>query len=96
MSKIHTSQGILFRETHVCEAKARSTAKLVHGVLEGERRKSEAFRREESAWKKHKRLANLERKFPLSLVAKEHEERFYIRERVKTCKPKRSYVINVS
>jgi enhancer of polycomb-like protein len=58
------------------------TAELVSGVLKREQLKREASQQAKAVWEKREDFANLKRKFPSLLNAKEDEELFYDKERV--------------
>ena len=65
-----------------------TTAELVSGVLKREELKREASQQAKAVWEKREDFANLKRKFPSLLNAKEDEELFYDKERVvKKVKP---------
>lgn len=65
-----------------------TTAELVSGVLKREQLKREASQQAKAVWEKREDFANLKRKFPSLLNAKEDEELFYDKERViKKVKP---------
>ena len=65
-----------------------TTAELVSGVLKREQLKREASQHAKAVWEKREDFANLKRKFPSLLNAKEDEELFYDKERViKKAKP---------
>ena len=64
------------------------TADLVSGVLKREQIKREASQQAKAVWEKREDFANLKRKFPSLLNAKEDEELFFDKERViKKVKP---------
>ena len=65
-----------------------TTADLVSGILKREQLKREASQQAKTVWEKREDFANLKRKFPSLLNAKEDEELFYDKERVvKKAKP---------
>jgi len=65
-----------------------TTAELVSGVLKREQLKREVSQQAKMVWEKREDFANLKRKFPSLLNAKEDEELFYDKERViKKIKP---------
>jgi enhancer of polycomb-like protein len=59
-----------------------TTTELVSGVLKREQLKREASQQAKAVWEKREDFANLKRKFPSLLNAKEDEELFYDKERV--------------
>lgn len=59
-----------------------TTAELVSGILKREQLKREASQQAKAVWEKREDFANLKRKFPSLLNAKEDEELFYDKERV--------------
>src|ERR1019366_9146919 len=69
------------------EQELATTADLVGGVLEHEQLKPEASQQANAAWEKREDVANLKRKFPPLLSAKEDDELFYDKQRVKKAKP---------
>ena len=70
------------------EQELATTADLVGGVLEHEQLKPEASQQAKAAWEKCEDVANLKRKFPPLLSAKEDDESFYDKQRVvKKAKP---------
>jgi len=75
-----------------------TTAELVNVVLKREQLKREAAQQAKAVWEKREDFANLKRKFPSLLNAKEDEELFYDKERVvKKAKPaEQSYAFCLS
>ena len=69
-----------------------TTVGLVNSVLKHEQLKCEASQHAKVVWEKCEDFANLKRKFPLLLNAKEVEELFHDKERVKKVKPEQVYV----
>jgi len=59
-----------------------TTAELVSGILKRGQLKHEALQHAKAVWEKREYFANLKRKFPSLLNAKEDEELFYDKERV--------------
>lgn len=65
-----------------------TTSELVSGVLKREQLKREMSQQAKAVWEKREDFANLKRKFPSLLNAREDEELFYDKERVvKKIKP---------
>ena len=69
-----------------------TTAELVNSVLKHEQLMREASQQAKAVWEKPEDFANLKCKFPSLLNAKEDEELFYDKERVKKVKPEQVYV----
>jgi enhancer of polycomb-like protein len=88
MRKTRASQASSSEKLMRLKQELATTAELVSGVLKREQLKREASQQAKAVWEKREDFANLKRKFPSLLNAKEDEELFYDKERVvKKAKP---------
>jgi enhancer of polycomb-like protein len=88
MRKTRASQASSSEKLLRLKQELATTADLVSGVLKREQLKREASQQAKAVWEKREDFANLKRKFPSLLNAKEDEELFYDKERVvKKAKP---------
>ncbi|KAI0280469.1 hypothetical protein BGY98DRAFT_1095464 [Russula aff. rugulosa BPL654] len=88
MRKTRASQASSSEKLMRLKQELATTADLVSGVLKREQLKREASQQAKAVWEKREDFANLKRKFPSLLNAKEDEELFYDKERVvKKAKP---------
>jgi enhancer of polycomb-like protein len=88
MRKTRASQASSSEKLMRLKHELATTAELVSGVLKREQLKREASHQAKAVWEKREDFANLKRKFPSLLNAKEDEELFYDKERVvKKAKP---------
>ena len=92
MRKTRASQASSSEKLLRLKQELATTAELVNGVLKREQLKREASQQAKAVWEKREDFANLKRKFPSLLNAKEDEELFYDKERVKKVKPEQVYV----
>ncbi|KAI0300651.1 enhancer of polycomb-like-domain-containing protein [Multifurca ochricompacta] len=91
MRKTRASQASSSEKLMRLKQELATAAELVSGVLKREQLKREAAQQAKAVWEKREDLANLKRKFPSLLNAKEDEELFYDKERVvKKAKPTES------
>jgi enhancer of polycomb-like protein len=82
MRKTRASQASSSEKLMRLKQELATTAELVSGVLKREQLKREASQQTKAVWEKREDFANLKRKFPSLLNAKEDEELFYDKERV--------------
>ena len=88
MRKTRASQASSSEKLMRLKQELATTAELVSSVLKREELKREASQQAKAVWEKREDFANLKRKFPSLLNAKEDEELFYDKERViKKAKP---------
>jgi enhancer of polycomb-like protein len=88
MRKTRASQASSSEKLMRLKQELATTAELVNGVLKREQLKREVSQQAKAVWEKREDFANLKRKFPSLLNAKEDEELFYDKERVvKKVKP---------
>jgi hypothetical protein len=88
MRKTRASQASSSEKLMRLKQELATTAELVNGVLKREQLKREASQQAKAVWEKREDFANLKRKFPSLLNAKEDEELLYDKERVvKRVKP---------
>jgi len=88
MRKTRASQASSLEKLTRLKQELATTAELVTGVLKREQLKREASQQAKAMWEKREDFANLKRKFPSLLNAKEDEELFYDKEWVvKKAKP---------
>ena len=88
MRKTRASQASSSEKLMRLKQELATTAELVSVVLKREQLKREAAQQAKAVWEKREDFANLKRKFPSLLNAKEDEELFYDKERVvKRVKP---------
>ena len=88
MRKTRASQASSSEKLMRLKQELATTAELVSGILKREQLKREVSQQTKAVWEKREDFANLKRKFPSLLNAKEDEELFYDKERViKKVKP---------
>ncbi|KAI9453934.1 enhancer of polycomb-like-domain-containing protein, partial [Russula earlei] len=87
MRKTRASQASSSEKLMRLKQELSTAAELVSGVLKREQLKRDASHQAKAVWEKREDLANLKRKFPSLLNAKEDEELFYDKERPKKVKP---------
>ena len=92
MRKTRASQASSSEKLLRLKQELATTAELVNSVLKREQLKREASQQAKAVWEKREDFASLKRKFPSLLNAKEDEELFYDKERVKKVKPEQVYV----
>ncbi len=82
MRKTRASQASSSEKLMRLKQELATTTELVSGILRREQLKREASQQAKAVWEKREDFANLKRKFPSLLNAKEDEELFYDKERV--------------
>ncbi|KAI9437906.1 enhancer of polycomb-like-domain-containing protein [Lactarius psammicola] len=82
MRKTRASQASSSEKLMRLKQELATAAELVTSVLKREQLKREAAQQAKAVWEKREDLANLKRKFPSLLNAKEDEELFYDKEKV--------------
>ena len=88
MRKTRASQASSSEKLLRLKQELATAADLVASVLKREQLKREATQQAKVVWEKREDFASLKRKFPSLLDAKEDEELFYDKEKVKKPRPR--------
>ena len=87
MRKTRASQASSSEKLMRLKQELATATDLVNAILKREQLKREASQQAKAVWEKREDFSSLKRKFPSLLNAKEDEELFYDKERIKRVKP---------